>query len=585
MSYTSGFFDAVDLGGGDYDREYNAAVFAHYFSLLVKNGVFPDPSTGMQVKASASPDMNVSVQPGNGWVNGYYITVPENSPELLIVPTANPSLSRIDSVIMGLNYVDREIQLYIKPGAVSASPSAVSLQRDNDLYELELAQIAVGAGVASISQANITDMRSNTSRCGIVKGTIDQIDTTDLFAQYDDAFQTWFAELQAQMSGDVAANLQNQVNSLKDGKVNISDKATTAQAQVGTDDTKWMTPALVKTLLNAFKANTSEAKAGSIDTKWMSPSKVNIFHDALKASISEAQAGNLSTKWITPQGLLSSIKRYEKSSYMAFCANVNADSLDAAFGKNNVSDVFAIGRQLAMYSWFKGDSKSANPYTTMLTLDTLSSIYSDINAVQEVEKTGTIPALIEASPFAKAIRDSALSTESTLCVAIAAKVGLSNAASYTSLDSLIGSTTFMNNYNSLLTAFGYEAFCKLFVANNTAWTRVTAYSTAMKAFENSAKMQSYLRANKSTVLTYESSSGTTATDKVQTSGYCYILEFVGDGGNWGCKTTITTSVTGKTFNEVGSGGDTITANAFFHPCTITRTKTGATFSAYFKKIS
>lgn len=266
MSYTSGFFDAVDLGGGDYDREYSAAVFAHYFSLLVKNGVFPDPSTGMQVKASASPDMHVSVQPGNGWVNGYYITVPENGPEVLTVPTANPSLSRIDSVIMGLNYVEREIQLYIKSGAVSASPSAVSLQRDNDLYEMELAQITVAAGVASISQANITDMRQNTSRCGIVKGTIDQIDTTDLFAQYNDAFQTWFADIQAQLSGDVATNLQNQINNLKDGKanasvtdslqnqvntlksdkVNVSDKASTAQAQAGTDNTKWMTPASVK---------------------------------------------------------------------------------------------------------------------------------------------------------------------------------------------------------------------------------------------------------------------------------------------------------------------------------------------------
>lgn len=234
MSYTSGFFDAVDLGGGNYDREYSAAVFAHYFSLLVKNGVFPDPSTGMQVKASSSPDMHVSVQPGSGWINGYYITVPEDSPEVLTVPTANPSLSRIDSVIMGLNYVEREIQLYIKSGAVSASPSAVSLQRDNDLYEMELAQITVAAGVASISQANITDMRQNTSRCGIVKGTIDQIDTTDLFAQYDDAFQTWFADIQAQLSGDVATNLQNQINQLKDEKSDTGHKHSASDMTSGT---------------------------------------------------------------------------------------------------------------------------------------------------------------------------------------------------------------------------------------------------------------------------------------------------------------------------------------------------------------
>lgn len=242
MAYTSGFFDAVDQGGGNYDRVYSAANFAHYFSLLVQNGVFPNPSTGMQVKASSSPDMHVSVQSGSGWVNGYYITVSDSSPEQLTIPTANPSLSRIDSVIMGLNYVQREIQLYIKSGAVSASPSAVSLQRDNDLYELELAQITVAAGVASISQANITDMRSNTSRCGIVKGTIDQIDTTDLFAQYDAAFQTWFDNLKAQLGDNVASNLQNQINTLKDDKVNVADKASKAQAQAGKDDTKWMTP-------------------------------------------------------------------------------------------------------------------------------------------------------------------------------------------------------------------------------------------------------------------------------------------------------------------------------------------------------
>ena len=600
MSYTSGFFDAVDLGGGEYDREYSAAVFAHYFSLLVKNGVFPDPSTGMQVKASASPDMHVSVQPGSGWVNGYYITVPENGPEVLTVPTANPSLSRIDSVIMGLNYVEREIQLYIKSGTVSASPSAVSLQRDNDLYEMELAQITVAAGVASISQANITDMRQNTSRCGIVKGTIEQIDTTDLFAQYNDAFQTWFADIQAQLSGNVATNLQNQinnlkdgkadtsvtdslqnqVNSLKDGKVNVSDKASTAQAQAGTDNTKWMTPSLVLALLNYRLATTAEAQAGSVDNKWMTPAKVKAFHDYIKATTAEAKAGSLTTKWINPSSMLSAIDWYERSSYMAFCANVNSDSLDAAFGKNNVSNVRAIGHQLAMYSWFKGDSTSANPYTVTVSLNTLSSIYSNLDAILEVEKTDTIAALIDASPFAKSIRDNALSVESTICPVIAAKVGLSNPKSYTSLNSLTATSTFMNNYNSLLIAFKYPLFCSLFVRNNTAWTRMTSYKNAMKAFENSADMQSYLQSNKATVLTHVSASGTTATDQVQTSGYCYILEFMGDGGNWGCRTTITTSVTGKTFNSVVSG-----TNAFFHPCTITRTKTSATFSAYFKKIS
>ena len=310
MSYTSGFFDAVDQGDGNYDRVYSAATFAHYFSLLVKNGVFPDPSTGMQVKASTNPDMHVSVQPGSGWVNGYYITVPDDSPEQLTVPTANPSLSRIDSVIMGLNYVQREIQLYIKSGAISASPSAVTLQRDSNLYEMELAQITVSAGMASISQSSITDMRSNTSRCGIVAGTIDQIDTTDLFAQYDSAFQTWFEDIKTQLSGDIATNLQNQINELKTDKVSVSDKAIETEAQEGTADDKWMSPAMVKAYMTYILATTAEAQAGSLDTKWMSPSKVKAFYNHMKATAAEAIAGTNDTKWLSPAKAKSMVKPF-----------------------------------------------------------------------------------------------------------------------------------------------------------------------------------------------------------------------------------------------------------------------------------
>lgn len=220
MAYNSGFFDAVDQGSGNYDRVYNAADFAHYFSLLVKNGVFPDPSSGLQVKASTTPNMQVSVLPGSGWINGYYITV--SSAEALTVPTAHASLSRIDSIIMGLDYSDRQIKLYIKSGAASASPIPPTLQRNSDKYELELARITLAAGTASISQTIITDMRANTTRCGIVSGTVNQIDTTDLFAQYDSAFQSWFSGIQSQLSGNVAANLQAQITQNKSVAVELT---------------------------------------------------------------------------------------------------------------------------------------------------------------------------------------------------------------------------------------------------------------------------------------------------------------------------------------------------------------------------
>lgn len=220
MSITSGFFDAVETSSGVYDRVYDAADFAHYFSLFIGNGVYPDPSTGLQVKANATPNMGVSISAGNGWINGYYITL--DAAESRSITTANATLSRIDSVVIGLSYTTRSITLYVKTGAPSANPVAPTLTRNTSTWELELAQILVAAGAANITQSAITDMRSNKSRCGIVSGVVDQIDTTGLFAQYTAAFNEWFTGVKEELSTDVAANLQSQINTNKSLKLELT---------------------------------------------------------------------------------------------------------------------------------------------------------------------------------------------------------------------------------------------------------------------------------------------------------------------------------------------------------------------------
>lgn len=216
MAYHSGFFDAVDQGGGNYDRVYSASDFAHYFSLFVGDGVFLQPSTSLQVTAKASPGMAVTVNPGSGWIKGYYLTITTGESETLTIPTAHASLPRIDSVIMGLDVTNRQIRLYVKSGTAAASPSPVTLTRTNSLHELELAQVTVAAGVISVTQANIKDMRYNATRCGLVKGLIDQIDATAFFDQYQDAFNQWFSALQTNLNDDAAGYLYNQVTQIQE---------------------------------------------------------------------------------------------------------------------------------------------------------------------------------------------------------------------------------------------------------------------------------------------------------------------------------------------------------------------------------
>lgn len=270
MSLTSAFFDA-ELVGGEYDRVYSAEHFAEYFAAFIANGVFPDPATNLQVVANIPSDMTVLVKPGLGWINGYYCNNDGNYS--LTISPASGTLPRVDAVVLRWSRSNRSISLGVKTGTANSNPVAPSLERSSDTYELMLASIIVAAGATSIAQASITDKRPDSTVCGWVQGTVDQIDTTDLFAQYDNAFQTWFDSIKAQLSGNVATNLQNQINELKTGKVNVSDKATDSEAKAATNDTHWMTPAKVAKAIgaNTYKiGDMLKTYRTDLDNTWLS---------------------------------------------------------------------------------------------------------------------------------------------------------------------------------------------------------------------------------------------------------------------------------------------------------------------------
>lgn len=242
MALTYGFFDA-ELVQGQYDRVYDAAEFAQYFSLLIKNGVFPDPSTNLQVKASSpTANMNVNIEAGYGWINGYWAK--NDSPYTLTIQPAHGSLNRIDAVVLRWVSSTRSMEFDVLTGTPNASPQVPNLTRTVEIYELMLASITVANGATSIAQASITDKRPDSSVCGWVTSLIENIDTTDLFAQFEDAFETWFDNIKGQLEGDVVTNLQRQI----DERVKIGDKATEEEVITGTDDTKWVTPKALSTI-------------------------------------------------------------------------------------------------------------------------------------------------------------------------------------------------------------------------------------------------------------------------------------------------------------------------------------------------
>lgn len=213
----SSFFNAV-LSGETYDRVYTAEDYARYFGSFIGNGVFPTPSTNLQVVAD-STSMDIALKAGKGWINGYFY---ENTEDLTLnVPVADGVLNRIDRVVLRLDFINREIKAYVKKGTFASSPVAPSLVRNSDMYELGLADIRINKGITKIVQADITDLRQNNNYCGLVAGVLKQIDTTDLFAQFQSTFDIWFEAIKGQLSTDAAGNLQSQIDNLDMGTENL----------------------------------------------------------------------------------------------------------------------------------------------------------------------------------------------------------------------------------------------------------------------------------------------------------------------------------------------------------------------------
>lgn len=229
MAEKSSFFNSVSG-----DRKYKAEDWASYFGALIGNGVFPNPATNLQVVPGVS-GLTVTVHAGKAWINGYYYN---NTDDLtLTLPTPDGSKKRIDRIVVRWSLSDRKISAAVKSGTAATNPAAAVLQRDSDVYELAIADVLVGVAATSLSSTSITDRRYDSTLCGVVTGTVQQIDTSAFDAQVqsflDDSeaeFTTWLNGIKEVLDESTAGNLLNLINA---HKADTSNPHQVTAAQIG----------------------------------------------------------------------------------------------------------------------------------------------------------------------------------------------------------------------------------------------------------------------------------------------------------------------------------------------------------------
>jgi len=193
MSIEYFFFNAVRNQQGLYDRTYNAQDFTNYLDLLVGSGVFPNPSTNLQVMANSG--MNILVKAGAGWIEGHKMVNKTDYP--LTLSASDVLNDRIDRIVFYVDYTSRSMGISVLEGTPAASPTAPNITRNESRLEYSLATVRVVKQSTAITQANITDTRPNSSVCGWVQGLIQQVDTSTLFNQWQAAYNQFFEQLTA----------------------------------------------------------------------------------------------------------------------------------------------------------------------------------------------------------------------------------------------------------------------------------------------------------------------------------------------------------------------------------------------------
>ena len=208
------------------DRVYDADSFSEWLRPFFKTGVFNG-----ELQVLASSGMEVIVDTGNAFIEGKLKKF--DSQTTLTVEQASANSTRIDAVVCRRNDTDRDFTLMVVKGSTVA-PLPV---RENGIYDIVLAHITVPASAVEIKQENITDTRMNADICGWVVSNVEEVDFSQVTAQWADyianfeadelqAFNEWFDTIKGQLSTDQAGSLQLQIdeqaNKIATNTANIS---------------------------------------------------------------------------------------------------------------------------------------------------------------------------------------------------------------------------------------------------------------------------------------------------------------------------------------------------------------------------
>lgn len=202
MAITYGFYNAIKQSDGTYDRAYNSDQISDMFEGLVTSGVYESVGNALIVKEKSG----LTVEVGTGRIvmsDGKWM---KNDAKLdITLAAAHLTLNRWSAIVVRADSTNRNITIVEKAGTPATNPTKPSMTVSQTIEEKCLAYVYVGKGVTAIGQMDITDVRADSSLCGWVTGVIKQVNTSELFLQYQAAYEQQLTAMREWQTAQKAA--------------------------------------------------------------------------------------------------------------------------------------------------------------------------------------------------------------------------------------------------------------------------------------------------------------------------------------------------------------------------------------------
>lgn len=206
MAITFGFYNSMNG-----DRKYDAVQLSSIFDGVIRDGVFQ--SIGEYLVTKPGTGMQVLVSPGKAWFDHTWTINDSIYP--LEIEEADITLKRYDAVVLetDANKTVRQNSIFIVKGTPATDPSKPNIISEGSRHQHPLAYILVKPRATNIEAEDIEIMVGK-SECPFVTSILESVSIDELFSKWESEFQKWFDNLQMQMEGDVATNLQKQIDEI-----------------------------------------------------------------------------------------------------------------------------------------------------------------------------------------------------------------------------------------------------------------------------------------------------------------------------------------------------------------------------------